>query len=61
MSETFACVVYQEKNNNDHFLLFVLTSVAANHKTITELDVLIKTAGALKYSLGKISAGVMER
>ena len=49
------------KKNNDHFLLFVLTSVATNHKIITELDVLIKTAGALKYSLGKIGAGAVER
>ena len=34
---------------NDHFLLFILASVAANHKTTTESDVLNKIAEVLKY------------
>ena len=46
---------------NDHFLLFILASVAANHKTVTESDVLNKTAGVLKYGPEKIGAGVVER
>ena len=40
---------------NDHFLLFVLASVAANHKTATEADVLNKIL--LKYAPDKIGAG----
>ena len=46
---------------NYHFLLFILASVAANHKTTTESDVLNKIAGVLKYSHDKIDAGVVER
>ena len=46
---------------NDHFLLFILASVAANHKTATESDVLNKIAGVLKYAHDKIGAGVGER
>ena len=46
---------------NDHFLLFILTSVAANHNTATESDVLNKVAGVLKYAHDKIVAGVVER
>ena len=40
---------------NDHFLLFILASPAANHKTATEADVLNKTL--LKYAPDKIGAG----
>ena len=39
---------------NDHFLLFVLASVVANHKTATEAGVLNKIV--LKYFLDKIGA-----
>ena len=39
------------------FLLFVLASVVANHKTVTEAEVLNKTAGILKYAPDKIGAG----
>ena len=46
---------------NDHFLLFILASVAANHKTDTESDVSNKIAGVLKYAHDKIGAGVVER
>ena len=46
---------------NDHFLLFILASVAANHKTATESDVLNKITGVLKYAHEKIGAGVVER
>ena len=46
---------------NDHFLLFILTSVAANHKTATESDLLNNIAGVLKYAHDKIGAGVVER
>ena len=46
---------------NDHFLLFILGSIAANHKTATESDVLHKIAGVLKYTHAKIGAGVVER
>ena len=42
---------------NDHFLLFVLASVVANHKTATEADVLNKIAGTLKYAPDEIGAG----
>ena len=42
---------------NDHFLLFVLASVVANHKTATGADVLNKIAGVLKYAPDKIGAG----
>ena len=45
----------------DHFLLFILASVAANHKTATKSDVLNKIAGVLKYAHDKISPGVVER
>ena len=41
---------------NDHFLLFVIASVSANHKT-TVADVLNKIAGVLKYAPDKIVAG----
>ena len=33
---------------NDHFLLFILASVAANHKTATESDVLKKNCWNIK-------------
>ena len=46
---------------NDHFLLFVLASVAANHKTATKSDLLNNIAGVLKYTHDKIGAGVVER
>ena len=46
---------------NDHFLLFVLASVLANHKTATEADVLNKIAGVLKYAPDKIGAGGHEK
>ena len=46
---------------NDHFLLFILASVAANHKTAYESDLLNNIAGVLNYHHGKIGAGVMER
>ena len=46
---------------NDHFILFILASVAANRKTATESDMLSKTAGVLKYGPEKIGAGVVER
>ena len=39
---------------NDHFLLFVLASAAANHKTATKADVLNKIV--LKYAPDKIGA-----
>ena len=42
---------------NDHFLLFVVASVVANHKTATEADVLNKIAGVLKCSPDKVGAG----
>ena len=45
---------------NDHFLLFILVSVATNHKTATESDALNKIAGVLKYAHKKIGAGVVE-
>ena len=40
---------------NDDFLLFVLASVVANHKTATEADVLNKIV--LNYAPDKIGAG----
>ena len=43
---------------NDHFLLFILASVAANHKTTTESDVFNKIARVLKYAPDKIVVGV---
>ena len=46
---------------NDHFLLFVPASVAADHKTATESDLLKSIAGVLKYTHDKIGAGVVER
>ena len=46
---------------NDHFVLFILASVAANRETATESDMLSKTAGVLKYGPEKIGAGVVER
>ena len=46
---------------NDHFLLFILASVEANHKTDTESDVLNKIVGVLKYAHDKIGVGVVER
>ena len=39
----------------DHFLLFLLASVVANHKTTTEGDMLNKIV--LNYALDKIGAG----
>ena len=50
----FACVVYWS-------LSFILASVAANHKTAAEPDVLNKIAGILKYAHDKIGVGVVER
>ena len=35
----------------------VLASVASNHKTATEADVLNKIAGVLKYAPDRIAAG----
>ena len=46
---------------NDYFLLYILASVAANHKSATESDVQNKIAGVLKCAHDKISAGVVER
>ena len=46
---------------NDHFLLFILASVAANHKTAIESDLLNNIAGVLKYAHEKIGAEVVER
>ena len=46
---------------NDHFLLFILANIAANHKTATMLDLLNNIAGVLKYTHDKIGAGVVER
>ena len=46
---------------NDQFLLFILASVAANHKTATESDLLNNVAGVLKYAHDKIDAGFMDR
>ena len=46
---------------NDHFLLFILASVATNHKTATESDLLNNITGVLKYVHDKIGAGVVER
>ena len=44
-----------------HCLLFVLASVAANHKIATKADALNKIAGVLKYASDKIGVGVVER
>ena len=41
--------------------LFVLASVAANHKTATDANVLNKIAGLLKYAPDKTGAKVVER
>ena len=46
---------------NDCFLLFILVSVAPNHKTVTESDLLNNIAGVLKYAHEKIGDGVVER
>ena len=46
---------------NDHFLLFILASVAANHKTATESDLLNHIAGVSKYAHDKIDPGAVER
>ena len=46
---------------SDHFFLFILASVAANHKIATNSDVLNKTAGVLKYGPDKIGAVVVEK
>ena len=46
---------------NYHFLLFILASVAANHKTATESELLNNIAGVLKYAHDKIGAGVVEK
>ena len=37
-----------------HFFLFILASVVANHKTVTESDLLNNIAGVLKYAHDKI-------
>ena len=42
-------------------VLLVPASVAANHKTATEAEVLNKIAGMLKYTPNKFGAGVVER
>ena len=47
--------------SSDHFLLFILASVAANHKTTTETDLLKNIAGVSKYAHDKIGAGLVER
>ena len=48
---------------NDYFLLatVLLASVATNHKTAAESDMLNKIAGVLKYAPDKIDAGIVER
>ena len=46
---------------NDQFLLFILASVATNHKTTTESDLLNNIPRVWKYAHDKIGAGVMER
>ena len=46
---------------HDRFLLFILASVADNHKTATESDLLNNIAGVLKYTHNKFGAGVVER
>ena len=46
---------------NDHFLLFVIATASAKHNTATEVDVLKKIDGVLKYARGKISAGVVRK
>ena len=43
------------------FLLFVLASVVANHKTATEANVLNKIAGILKYTPDKIGEEAREK
>ena len=40
---------------------FILASVAANHKTTTESDLLNNIAGVLKYTHDKIGAGIVKR
>ena len=47
--------------SSDHFLLFILASVAANHKIVTESELLNDIAGVIKYAHDKIGAGVVER
>ena len=39
----------------------ILASVAANHKTTTESDLLNNIAGVLKYTHDKIGAGIVKR
>ena len=58
MAVKFACVWFIWKNRffNEHFLLFILASVVANHKTTTNADVLNKIAWVLKCAPGKIGA-----
>ena len=51
------CLIF----SNDHFLLFILGSVATNHKTATESDLLNNIAGVLKYAHDKIGVGIVER
>ena len=46
---------------NNYFLLYILASAAANHKSATESDGQNKIAGVLKYAHDKIGAGVVER
>ena len=45
---------------NDHFLLFILASVAANHKIATDSDLLNNIAGVLKYAHDKTGVGFVE-
>ena len=46
---------------NDHFPLFILASVAANHKIATDSDLLNNIAGVLKYAHDKTGVGFVER
>ena len=45
----------------DYFLVFILASVATNHKTTSESDLLNKIARVSKYAPDKIGVGVVER
>ena len=46
---------------NDPFLLFILASIAASHKTATDSDLLNNITGVLKYAHDKIGTGNVER
>ena len=46
---------------NDRFLLFVLASVTASHKTATGSELLNNIAGVLKYAHDKFGAGVFQK